>query len=138
MSAGAPLQLCDGKGGEEKKKEKKRNRCVNQAVFICRSFVQATALFSAYPSRAFTMHAAADSAPLGFMFCVLSGPRIPPRNGGIVAADLAKSHTRRSYMGQWQAKCSKETAFTIQRQISKSNTLSLPKEIDVRKLSDKC
>lgn len=35
MSAGAPLQLCDGKGGEEKKKEKKKkpmNRCVNQAV----------------------------------------------------------------------------------------------------------
>lgn len=39
---------------------------------------------------------------------------------------------------QQHANSSKETPFAIQRQISKSNTSSLPKEIDVRKLSDKC
>lgn len=58
-------------------------------VFMCGSSVHVRALFSAYPSWAFTMHAAADSALLGFMLCALSGQRIPPRNGGIVAADLA-------------------------------------------------
>lgn len=46
-----------------------------------------------------------------------------------------KSHTKKKGSG---AASSEETPFTSQRQISKSNTLSLPKEIDVWKLSDKC
>lgn len=65
-------------------------------ISICGSFDQAQAPCSAYPSRAFTMHAAADNAPSGFMFCVLSGQRIPLRSGGIVGADLPKSHTKSS------------------------------------------
>lgn len=44
---------------------------------------------------AFTAHAAADSALPGFLFCALSGQRIPQRNGGIVDADLPKkSHKK--------------------------------------------
>lgn len=46
-------------------------------------------------SRASTAHAAADSALPGFMFCVLSGQRIPQRSGGIVDTDLPKkSHKK--------------------------------------------
>lgn len=81
------------------------------------------------------MHAAADSTLLGFMLCVLSGRRAPLRNVGIVVADLAKKSHKKKGGG---AASSEETPFTSQRRISKSNTLSLPKEIDVRKLSDKC
>lgn len=56
-------------------------------------------------------------------------------NVGIVVADLAKKSHNKKGSG---AVSSEETPFTSQRQISKSNTLSLPKEIDVRKWSDKC
>lgn len=46
-------------------------------------------------SGAFTAHAAADSALLGFVLRALSGQRIPPRNSGIVATDLPKkSHKK--------------------------------------------
>lgn len=68
----------------------------NHNIFIRGSFDQAQAPCSAYPSRAFTMHAAADSVLLGFMFCVLSGRRIPLRDCGIVGADLPKSRTERN------------------------------------------
>lgn len=50
-------------------------------------------ILSHHAFLAFTMHAAADSVLLGFMFCALSGQRIPLRNSSFVATDLPKSHT---------------------------------------------
>lgn len=53
-------------------------------------------ILSYHAFRAFTMHVTADSVLLGFMFCVLSGQRIPLRKDCIVGTDLPKSHTKRN------------------------------------------
>lgn len=73
----------------------------NRNIFICGSFDRAQAPCSAYPfipciQGFHHAHAAADRVLLGFMSCVLSGQRIPPRLGCIVDVDLPKSHTERS------------------------------------------
>lgn len=67
----------------------------NHSFFICGGVFcdHAQTPFSAYPFTpcfcgAFAVHAAADSFLWGFMFCALSGQRIPQRNCTIVAADL--------------------------------------------------
>lgn len=69
-----------------------------------------------------------------FISPVLSPLTNPQRNGSIVGPDRPKSHMKRKQIEQRHVEISKGTPFAIQRQISKSNTLSLPTEIDVRKL----